>query len=187
MRYSVALFFSVSAVGCLLPGCVADHASAIDESDTKTDFVSQLPDKPANPDDPYGACVDDPDDGVDDLACSIPGLTCLSYWGDFGAPAGEGQREDARLWATCSHPCEEDSQCPVPTTGDAVPKCLGECMLPCEDEGTVCPDGFMCSSPSEVGSWTSGYDKICVQYFHYEPFAPTSLEALGLSWDPLGD
>ena len=164
MRCITALVFSVSAVG-VLPGCVADHASAIDESDTRAEFVSQLPDKPANPDDPYGSCGDDT---AEWSVCSIPGLGC-GGWGEIG-PCGDGSCEYARFWVTCTHSCEKTSDCPVPITGDAAPTCTRDkCVMPC-DENTVCPDGFICANNSEIGSESSPFGWICMEYTVFEPY-----------------
>lgn len=174
MRYLVALGFSVSVAGGVLPGCVADHASAIDENASAV----VLPDKPANPDDPFGSCEDFEDDGVDHPTCSNSDLGC-DGWGSFGACA-DGQCTYAHRWHFCFHQCEETSVCPVPITGDAVPKCAatGSCILPCDDPDTVCPDGFICSSMSEIDGWITAYDRICVQYYSAEPYVPADPDLL---------
>lgn len=176
MRYLVALGFSVSVVGGVLSGCVADHASAIDESENELDTVNE-PDKPANPDDPFGSCEDFEDDGVDHPTCSIPGMEC-NGWGDFGG-CTDGVCEYARRWHWCHHSCEEASECPVPATGDAVPECIiGGCILPCDDEGTLCPDGFICESMSVIDGWIDAYDRVCVQYYSVEPYVPLDPDLL---------
>jgi hypothetical protein len=51
----------------------------------------------------------------------------------------------------CGTPCEEDRDCPLPATGNAVPQCVeGEpgqatvCLLPCTE--AACPDGMVCTT-----------------------------------------
>ena len=169
MRCLSALVLSVSAVGWMLPGCVADHASAIDEGDSMSDRVVQIPDEPADPNDPYGSCVDhDPDDDDDSPSCSIEGLGC---WGwaegeDCSGMNGSGECGFYQVWETCHHECEAASDCPVPATGDAVPACSDDhCTLPCHED-TACPDGFICASPNPT---IATYPWVCVQYAAFEP------------------
>lgn len=161
MRYSVALVFSVSAVGCLLPGCVAEHASAIDEAKTQDDLISQLPDKPANPADPFGSCEQDTDLPYPYFLwahCSSTESGCYSHF--------LGDENGGQVWQICNHDCDNTSQCPVPITGDAAPECSqGRCLLPCDGD-TVCPDGFTCASVAEAGEMLGGS---CVQYGIFGP------------------
>lgn len=50
-------------------------------------------------------------------------------------------------YTACSVTCMDDADCPLPTTGDAVPVCAGQmddqCVLDCAD-AAVCPDGMEC-------------------------------------------
>lgn len=165
MRCLGVLVLTVSAVGWILPGCVADHASAIDEADSMSNLVFEVPDKPADPNDPFGSCMDsDPNDTWPFASCSNKETGCYGWGttqgctdGDFGC---------AHLWQVCDHICEEASDCPVPATGDAVPACMQtRCVLPC-NEATVCPDGFVCASATQIGAEDDTYGWVCMQYNH---------------------
>jgi len=71
----------------------------------------------------------------------------------FGGSSGDG--------CLCTHFCEVTEDCPVPSTGNAVPLCVpygdfevdghtAECTLPCDAE-TTCPDGMFCSGAGCIG------------------------------------
>ena len=171
MRCLGALVLSVSAVGWVLPGCVADHASAIDKSETTSDRVVEIPDKPADPNDPFGSCKDPVPDGSGWPSCSIEGAGCWG-WGEMGECEAT-ECEYLHLWQICRHSCEVASDCPVPLTGDSVPACMdGHCTLPCGDEDTVCPDGFLCANVNQIEAESDPYGWICMQYESFEPYVP---------------
>ncbi|MEX1365369.1 MAG: hypothetical protein AB1Z98_19740 [Nannocystaceae bacterium] len=62
---------------------------------------------------------------------------------------------------SCTVPCEDASQCPIPATGTAIPECVptgiegqNTCVLPCG--GVTCPDGMACGDAmSSICTWTS--------------------------------
>lgn len=172
MRIIATVAVSVAALGLGMPGCTAEHASAIDVSES-AQAVSSVADE----NDPYGACVLDETqtEGV------FPGR--CSNGGQCDGEADIGCIDDSELcaygnfWMSCQHECEEDSDCPMPETGTSEPRCnnIGRCQLPCEAEGTVCPNGFMCwqsHGSSNTENFLAGInDKLCVQYFELESFA----------------
>lgn len=57
-------------------------------------------------------------------------------------------------YTVCTMPCQEDGECPVPTSGDAVPVCAGQnddqCVLECAG-GATCPDGMECQMAGPAG------------------------------------
>ncbi len=50
-------------------------------------------------------------------------------------------------YSVCTSPCMDDTDCPVPATGDATVVCAGpvgdQCLLDCSG-GETCPDGMDC-------------------------------------------
>lgn len=173
MRIFSAVCIAGAALSLGLPGCVAEHASAIDESSSEleTNWAT-----PADSSDPFGACVVDasrpslfPFPG----GCSQGGMCEGTAMGRCLAQGASGESfecDNAEFWINCRHECETDSDCPQPETGDVAAECVGSsCLLKCSD-GDTCPDGFGCWSPSEIGGWNSDYDAICVQYFELTDF-----------------
>lgn len=72
----------------------------------------------------------------------------------FGGVSGDG--------CLCTHFCEVTENCPVPSTGNAIPECVpygdfeidghtAECTLPC-DADTTCPNGMFCSGAGCIGA-----------------------------------
>ncbi|HWB77203.1 MAG TPA: hypothetical protein VG755_19690 [Nannocystaceae bacterium] len=91
-----------------------------------------------SPGDPYGSCMDD--------EC-IPGSECM--------PLGA-------LPQTCAPSCNDDTDCPPPTSGEASPTCIGQgqnkgCALECSGDGE-CPDGMECSS------WQPRWGDLCTWF-----------------------
>ncbi len=173
MRIFSAVCIAGAALALCLPGCVAKHASALDESKSQLETDGQTP---ADLSDPFGSCVVDeshpssyPFPGGCSQGGSCDGISSL----DCLAPDNSGDAyecEHAEFWRWCMHECETDTDCPQPATGDVAAQCLGAtCHLPCS-EGDTCPDGLGCWSPSEIGAWSSLYSSLCVQYFELTDF-----------------
>ena len=170
MRTFLTVCFSGVVLGLNLPGCVAEHASALDESTSELEVAAQ---QPANPSDPFGAC-----EVGNTLNASFPFPGSCSQGGgcngwasvDCVVPDSGGPCEHGTFWEWCFHECETDSDCPQPETGDVAARCMvGSCHLPCS-EGDACPQGMACFSPSVVGGWTSLYSSVCAQYFELSDF-----------------
>lgn len=70
-----------------------------------------------------------------------PQLPCLSCVGASFSGCREG--------VTCGWPCTAAADCPAVGTGNVLPTCVqtasgGLCVLHCEEDGAVCPDGMEC-------------------------------------------
>lgn len=94
-----------------------------------------------------GVCPPDDVDTTYDW-CSTENEALCSDGSLFGF--GDGQRCVGGCWCTTS--CSDDTPCPTPTSGTAVPECRVEpngpgsptsCLLPCGGD-VVCPDGMTC-------------------------------------------
>lgn len=173
MRIIAAVTLSMAALGLGMPGCTAEHASAIEDSES-VQAVTGVADE----NDPFGSCVldDTQTEGLFPGTCSSTGGLC-DGWSQIGCTDNNELCPYGNFWVRCVHTCEENSDCPVPQTGTAEPRCRGLCELPCDDS-TVCPDGFFCAdSGLYLGSanFSAGVtEKFCVQYFELESFAVPS-------------
>ena len=67
-----------------------------------------------------------------DPVCEEPYMACYDF---------------AMGYSACTSPCENDGDCPQPTTGDAPAVCAGpmsdQCIVDCAN-GETCPDGMEC-------------------------------------------
>lgn len=189
MRISSIVTIAGAALALCLPGCVAEHASAMDESKSQLATAGQIP---ADSSDPFGACVVDeihpssyPFPGRCSQGGSCDGFARL----DCPPPDDSGgafECEHAEFWSWCDHSgCASDSDCPQPATGDVTAQCMrdvennlpGSCFMNCS-EGDTCPDGFVCWRPADIGSATSSsrslrpgwFTSVCVQYFELTNF-----------------
>lgn len=88
-------------------------------------------DVPEDPVEYYGPCTDNPHCGMGSQLASV---------------SSEGD-------CLCKVFCEEDADCPIPSSGSSEPVCVlddffvdgmnGECALPCS-ESELCPDELVC-------------------------------------------
>ena len=113
----------------------------------------------AHPCNTPGLC---PPPGIDDDAypwCS-PDNENFCTDGMFGFINGTS---DCMQGCLCVDDCMTDADCPVPSTGTAVPECWDKgpgfendrCILPC-DGGQVCPDGMTCAPEwGDICMWVS--------------------------------
>lgn len=158
--------------------CTAEHVDAIDETSQGVEGTQT----PADPNDPFGSCELVSYEDYDDFVCSVDGSNCLGG-GSLG-PNSDGESWTADLQNYCLHGCTADSECPVPNTGNAVPRCplrggsMAFCELPC-DATTTCPDGFVCAwdgnlidTNEEDGSLKDTARFVCVQHAVVDPFRP---------------
>lgn len=65
---------------------------------------------------------------------------------------------DAILGTWCAETwCESPADCPVPSTGNAVPNCRGNnptfCVLDCGADQGGCPEGMGCEFVGSIGFW----------------------------------
>jgi hypothetical protein len=157
-----ALLFAVA-------GCEAQTATAIKSNVSEGDVP--------NPQDPFGTCFVYHDESPDHrrvVACSSP-----AAWQCNSCDTGELEECDGMPCAVrnnyCVHPCTLDSECPLPATGNSVPRCneggllTRHCVLPC-DETTTCPDGLFCQSTADypgtdLHNWLP--PSMCVQRLLY--------------------
>jgi len=98
---------------------------------------------------PYASCTMD-----DTSMCS----------GEEECIATDGTMEGIEPTGWCAAHCNEDSDCPAPDDGTAVPRCeyngaALECMLLCTD-GETCPTGMSCLEMMWVPAGTLAY--VCV-------------------------
>lgn len=172
---------SLLLAGCVAVGisaCTAEHVAAIDE----TSQGVQGEQTQADPNDPFGSCEVVPYEDYDEFECSLDGSDC--FGGGSFAPGSDGESWMADVRNYCRHVCEIDSDCPVPNTGDAVPRCPqvglgnGFCELPC-DATTTCPDGFVCAwdrnlldTNEEDGTLKEDARFVCVQHTVVDPYRP---------------
>lgn len=97
-----------------------------------------------------------PDPGPDGEA-----LVCSASY------TSEKQEDDSRwceVTALCNYPCDEDTPCPQPQSGDVVPVCDSICYLPC-DQGSTCPDGMTCHH-EDHGDGPKDFQGYCQYIYH---------------------
>lgn len=122
----------------------------------------------ADPSDPYGSCELTNSRGLP-FACSVSGVPCAGWGGASLGLCADADCETEAFRVVCDHSCAMDIDCPVPSSGNAVPVCISglhACELPC-DESTTCPDGYACESTASWGVEHNGVPAtlpfICMQ------------------------
>jgi len=153
----------------------------------------------ADPTDPYTCQMKDGYDAIAEeftpaMECTTTGGECFlsgptPCTGDM--PCGGGYSNADGGWyssqyAVCSHACDVDADCPMPSSGTTTPTCFrwkdtpagspGSCVLPCGG-GQACPNGFYCFQP---GLMSCGSDPDCVD----GEWHPMACFAFDEAWGP---